>query len=101
MNFNNQYRPNTFGHLPVVTKNIIIINVLLFAAKVILAQRDINLDDYLGLHDHLAPNFKIHQFVTYIFMHGSVSHIFFNMFGVYIFGQVLEQIWGPRRYLIF
>jgi membrane associated rhomboid family serine protease len=101
MNFNNQYRPNNFGHLPVVTKNIIIINVLLFIAKMLLAQRGVNLDDYLGLHDHLAPNFKIHQFVTYIFMHGSISHIFFNMFGVYIFGQVLEQIWGPKRYLIF
>jgi membrane associated rhomboid family serine protease len=101
MNFNNQYRPTGFGHLPVVTKNIIIINVLLFVAKIILGQRQINLDDYFGLHDHLSSNFKPHQFITYIFMHGNISHIFFNMLGVYIFGQVLEQVWGPKRYLIF
>ena len=101
MSFDNQYRPNAFGHLPVVTKNIIIINVLLFVAKFILAQREINLDNYLGLHHHLAPNFKPHQFITYLFMHGDLTHIFFNMFGVYIFGQVLEQVWGQKRYLIF
>jgi membrane associated rhomboid family serine protease len=101
MTFNNQYRPNSFTHLPVVTKNIIIINVLLFIFKIILQQRGIDLDDYLGLHHHLAPNFKPHQFITYIFMHANISHIFFNMFGVFIFGQVLEQVWGPKRYLIF
>jgi membrane associated rhomboid family serine protease len=101
VNFQNQYRPSGFGHLPVVTKNIVIINVLMFVFKMILLQQGINLDDYFGLHDHLSPNFKPHQFITYIFMHGDLSHIFFNMLGVYIFGQVLEQIWGPKRYLIF
>jgi membrane associated rhomboid family serine protease len=100
MNYNNSYRPGRFGHLPTVTKNIIIINVVLFALKLILAP-NVNLDDYLGLHYYLAPSFKLHQFVTYIFMHGNLSHLFFNMFGVYMFGQVLEQVWGPRRYLIF
>src|SRR3954471_14470856 len=101
MDFNNQYRPGAFGHLPVVTKNIIIINVILYLTKLALATRGINLDDYLGLHNHLSPNFKPHQFVTYIFMHGSFTHILFNMLGVYIFGQVLEQVWGPKRYLTF
>jgi membrane associated rhomboid family serine protease len=101
MNFNNQYRPGAFGGLPVVTKNIIIINVLLFAAKVILERQGIFLNDYLGLHYHLASNFKPHQFISYIFMHGGITHIFFNMFGVFIFGQVLEQVWGPKRYLTF
>jgi membrane associated rhomboid family serine protease len=101
VNFNNQYRPGAFGHLPVVTKNIIIINVLMYIAKLLLETRGINLDDYFGLHYHLASNFKPHQFVTYIFMHGSFTHILFNMLGVYIFGQVLEQVWGPKRYLIF
>jgi membrane associated rhomboid family serine protease len=102
MNFNNEYRPSGFGYLPVVTKNIIIINVILFVATMILQQtRGIDLTDFLGLHYHLASDFKPHQFITYIFMHGSLSHIFFNMFGVFIFGQVLEQVWGPKRYLIF
>ena len=101
MNFNNEYRPSGFGYLPVVTKNIIIINVLLYVATQVLLLRGIDLTDYLGLHYHLASNFKPHQFITYLFMHGSLSHLFFNMFAVFIFGQVLEQVWGPKRYLVF
>ena len=102
MNFNNnQYRPSGFGYLPVVTKNIIIINVIFFIATQLLASRGISLVDFFGLHYHLASEFKPHQFITYIFMHGNLGHIFFNMFGVFIFGQVLEQVWGPKRYLIF
>src|SRR4051812_47762057 len=102
MNFNNQYRPNAFGGLPVVTKNIIIINALFFLLTVVLqSTQNIDLAKYLGLHYPTAPDFKPHQFVTYIFMHGSFSHILFNMLAVYIFGQVLEQTWGPKRYLIF
>jgi membrane associated rhomboid family serine protease len=102
MNFNNQYRPSAFGGLPVVTKNIIIINVILFLLTQILAStKGISLTDYFGLHYYLAPAFKPHQFITYIFMHGSLSHLLFNMIGVYVFGQVLEQVWGPKRYLIF
>lgn len=98
----NQYRPGGFLQMPVVTKNIIIISVILFGATFLTQNSDsINLYDYLGLHHHLAPAFKPHQFVTYIFMHGSLMHIFFNMFGVYMFGQVLEQLWGPKRFLIF
>lgn len=97
----NQYRPGGFLQMPVVTKNIIIISVLLFAATYLTQDSNLNLYDYLGLHHHLAPTFKPHQFVTYIFMHGSFMHIFFNMFGVYMFGQVLEQVWGPKKFLIF
>jgi membrane associated rhomboid family serine protease len=102
MNFNNQYRPSAFGGLPVVTKNIIIINVILFLlTQILAATQGISLTDYFGLHYYLAPAFKPHQFITYIFMHGSLSHLLFNMIGVYVFGQVLEQVWGPKRYLIF
>lgn len=101
MNFDNQYRPGGFGAMPVVTKNIIIINVIMFFLTSVMATKGINLTDFFGLHDHLSPNFKPHQFVTYIFMHGSFTHILFNMLGVYIFGQVLEYAWGPKRYLIF
>lgn len=101
MNFNNQYRPGSFGHMPMVTKNLVIINAMMFALTFIMQQRGINLTDFFGLHDHLSPNFKPHQFITYIFMHANIQHIFFNMLGVYIFGQVLEQTWGPKRFLIF
>ncbi len=101
---NNQYRPNSFGNLPVVTKNIIIINVILYIATLLLIQtKNIDLTDYLGLHYYLAPEFKPYQFITYIFMHdpNNYMHILFNMIGVYMFGQMLENVWGPKRYLIF
>jgi membrane associated rhomboid family serine protease len=99
--FGNQYRPGTFGYLPVVTKNIIIINVIMFVSTYLLRFQGIDLVAYFGLHYHLSEDFRPHQFITYIFMHGNLAHIAFNMFGVYIFGQVLEQVWGPKRYLIF
>jgi membrane associated rhomboid family serine protease len=102
MNYNNQYSPGPFAGLPVVTKNIIIINVLFYLLTVALqSTQNFDLTKYLGLHYPNAPDFKPHQFITYIFMHGGFSHILFNMLGVYIFGQVLEQVWGPKRYLIF
>ncbi len=102
MNYDNQYRPSGFGYLPVVTKNIIIINVIMFlATEVLKYSQGIDLTSYFGLHYYLADDFKPHQFITYIFMHGNFQHILFNMFGVFIFGQVLEQVWGPKRYLIF
>lgn len=102
MNYDNQYRPSGFSFLPVVTKNIIIINVIMFlATEVLKYSKGIDLTNYFGLHYYLADDFKPHQFITYIFMHGNFQHILFNMFGVFIFGQVLEQVWGPKRYLIF
>jgi len=101
MSFNNQYRVGGFGGLPVVTKNIIIINVIVFIMSMLAQSRGVDLTAYLGLHYYLAPDFRPHQFITYTFMHGSISHIFFNMLGIYVFGQALEQVWGPKRYLIF
>jgi len=101
MNFNNSYRPGGFGGMPVVTKNIIIINVIVFVITMLAESRGIDLVAYLGLHYYLAPDFRPYQFITYIFMHGGISHIFFNMLGIYVFGQALEQVWGPKRYLIF
>lgn len=102
MSYNDPYRPSGFGHLPMVTKNIVIINVILFVLTLLLQQtQQIDLNKYLGLHYHLAPDFRPHQFITYLFMHGSITHLVFNMFGVFIFGQVLEQVWGPKRFLIF
>jgi membrane associated rhomboid family serine protease len=98
----NQNRLGGFLNMPVVTKNIILISVILFVATFLTENsNNINLFDYLGLHHHLSSNFKPHQFITYIFMHGSFMHIFFNMFGVYMFGQVLEHFWGPKKFLIF
>lgn len=87
--------------MPTVTKNLIIINVLLYFGTVVALRYGIDLKDYLGLHFFLASEFNPAQLITYMFMHGSFSHIFFNMFAVFMFGRVLEQTWGPRRFLFY
>ena len=61
----------------------------------------IDLTNYLGLHFFLASDFNPAQLITYMFMHGGFSHIFFNMFAVFMFGTVLEQTWGPKRFPFF
>ncbi len=87
--------------MPVVTKNIIIINVLLFLATFVAGTYGINLSDYLGLHFFMASDFNPAQLFTYMFMHGGLSHLFFNMFAVWMFGRTLETVWGPRRFLFY
>ena len=85
----------------VVTKNLIIINILLFFGGIVAAKYGINLDQYLGLHFFLADDFNLAQLFTYMFMHGGFTHIFFNMFALFMFGRILEQVWGPRRFLFY
>ncbi|MBP6065794.1 rhomboid family intramembrane serine protease [Bacteroides sp.] len=87
--------------MPTVTKNLIIINVLLFAGTIVAQSYGIDLANYLGLHFFLADNFNPAQLFTYMFMHASWTHIFFNMFAVWMFGRILEQVWGPRRFLFY
>ena len=88
-------------NIPPVTKNLIIINVLFFFGAIVAEGRGINLDEYLGLHFFLASDFNPAQFVTYMFMHAGFSHIFFNMFALYMFGRILEQAWGGKRFLLY
>jgi membrane associated rhomboid family serine protease len=89
------------NELPVVTKNLIAINVLVFLATIVLDRYGYDLNSLLGLHLFLADDFKPFQIVTYMFMHGGFMHLFFNMFALYMFGRVLEMVWGPKRFLIF
>lgn len=95
-----EFKPRQFQELPMVVKNILIINVVLFLAKFLLSNT-IDLDRYLDLYPIGTPNFKPHQFITYMFMHADLSHIFLNMLGVYMFGSILENIWGAKRFLNF
>ena len=98
----NQFRPQGFSILPVVVKNLLIINVIFFLATWAgEAVWRIDLSDYLGLHYIGASDFRPYQFVTYMFMHGSFAHIFFNMFALWMFGNTIENAWGPKRFLIF
>jgi membrane associated rhomboid family serine protease len=97
-----EFRPRQFQQIPVVVKNILIINVILFVAQEIIRQvAKIDIAQYLALAPLNTVYFKPYQFITYMFMHGSLSHIFFNMFGVYMFGSILENIWGAKRFLNF
>ncbi|GAB4318578.1 MAG: rhomboid family intramembrane serine protease [Bacteroidales bacterium] len=97
-----QYRPGGFSLLPPVVKNLIIINGLFFLATIALGSSfGIDLVDRLGLHYFSAEKFKPYQFITYMFMHGGFMHIFFNMFALWMFGNTLENVWGPRRFLIY
>ena len=87
--------------MPPVTKNLLIINVLAFAASYVLKGYGVDLEDLMGLHFFLASHFHVYQFVTYLFMHGSLEHIFFNMFGLWMFGRIIEQVFGSRRFLTY
>jgi membrane associated rhomboid family serine protease len=85
--------------IPPVVKNLLIINVIFFAAKYILTA--INLDYYLGAFYIDSQFFKVWQLITYMFMHGNFMHILFNMFALFTFGGVIENRWGAKRFINF
>jgi membrane associated rhomboid family serine protease len=96
---------NTFrSSIPPVTLNLIIINVLVWIASRVLPRTvGIDLIELLGLHFPGAAHFNPIQFVSYLFLHstGDFSHLFFNMFAVFMFGRTLEMLWGSKRFLLF
>ncbi len=99
-----QTRRSFLGGLPPVVKNLLIINVILYFASVVVFQSlGIRIEEYLGLHVPMAEKFGAYQLVTYMFLHAypSPSHIFFNMFALFMFGRLLESVWGSRRFLLF
>ena len=87
--------------IPTVTKNLLIINVLMFLGTIVAQSYGIDLAQYLGLHFFLAEDFNAAQLITYMFMRAGFAHIFFNMFAVWMFGRILEQVWGPKRFLFY
>lgn len=97
----NQRPMNPLSGLPEVVKNLLIVNVLLLLATYLAYELGYNLPEILGLHHWSSEAFRPHQLVTYMFMHGGIAHLFFNMFALYMFGKVLEQVWGPKRFLIY
>ena len=87
--------------LPPITKNLLIINVLMYVASWVLPRYGFDLNRLLGLHFFMASDFRLHQFFTYLFMHGSIEHLFFNMFALWMFGGIMEQVFGQKRFLIY
>jgi membrane associated rhomboid family serine protease len=97
----NGYGRGLFG-LPPVVKNLIFINILMLLAYYAVGSIfDIDLNKLLGLYFPKSEQFRPIQIVTHMFMHGGLVHLFFNMFALYMFGQVLEHVWGPKRFLIY
>lgn len=90
-----------FRVIPPVTKNLLIINFLAFLATVVLEQRGIDLATVGGLHFFMASDFHIYQLVTYLFLHANFMHILSNMFGLWMFGCVIENVWGQKKFLFY
>jgi len=88
-------------NIPPVVKNLLIINGIFLFATWIFEQQGLKLQQYLAVFYFDSPFFKIWQPITYMFMHANITHLFFNMFGLFMFGGILEQKWGAKKFLNF
>lgn len=98
-----QYNTSPFAGLPVVVKNLLIINVIMFLVK-LTGLGDFagtSMDTWLGLHYFSSPLFKPWQLVTHMFMHGGIGHLALNMLGLFMLAPPLEYKWGSQRFLTF
>ncbi len=97
-----QYSPMGFKVLPKMVKHLLIINGLCYLAYFVLLKREVvNLNVYLGIWSLSSGLFHFWQPLTYMFMHGSFEHLFFNMFSLWMFGATLENYWGSNRFLFY
>jgi membrane associated rhomboid family serine protease len=88
--------------IPPVIKNLIIINVVVFLVQWTFENRGSAwMENFFALHDIRSSFFKPHQIITYMFLHGGFMHIFWNMLILWMFGSILENYWGPKRFLTF
>lgn len=87
--------------IPPITRNLILINVVCFLIQEVLRMRGIDVTTWLGLHFALASQFNVFQLVTYMFLHGSWTHLFFNMFSLWMFGGLIERTLGAKRFLLY
>ncbi|MFM7357702.1 MAG: rhomboid family intramembrane serine protease [Sediminibacterium sp.] len=98
-----QFRPSRFEILPVIVKNLLIINGLFFLAQFAFSGPDapIQMESVFALHAWQSSLFRPWQLITHMFLHGDFAHIFGNMFALWMFGSVLENVWGSRKFLTF
>lgn len=99
--FNN--RGSFLSNIPPVTKNLIIINLIIWAFTFFSPAIAAKLFRYGALHYITASDFNVAQLFTYMFLHDThnLSHIFFNMFGLFMFGRTVEMVMGGKRFLFF
>jgi len=90
-----------FRNIPTITKNLLIVNFLTFITALVLQTRGINLNAIGGLHFFMASDFHLYQFFTYLFLHQGFEHILLNMFALWMFGCVVENVWGPKKFLFY
>lgn len=96
----NNYRPTT--SITPAVKILIIINVIMYFATELMGKRSgVDMVNLLGLHLPQSQYWAPWQYVTHMFMHGSISHLFFNMFALFMFGRILESVWGTKRFLVY
>ena len=96
------FRSSIRNTSPIVT-NLIIINSLVFFAQMAFGGMEpmSKVNDLFALHHYKSDAFRPYQLVTHMFMHGGFFHLFLNMLGLWMFGGLMEKIWGPKRFLIF
>jgi len=100
MNPRNSFNPSS--GMPPVVRNLLIANIALFVLMTVGESiPDFDFIQKLALFNWHSEYFKPWQLITHLFMHGSFMHIFFNMFALWMFGTVLEQYWGSKRFLIY
>jgi membrane associated rhomboid family serine protease len=92
---------NILGNMPPVVKNLLILNVIMFIVKELGEAQGFPMTELLGGYVFGSPFFEPYQLVSHFFMHGDLFHIFFNMFGLVVFGSILERVWGAKRFFIF
>lgn len=97
----NDYRPQGFSVLPTVVKNLLIINGLFFAAATLIPAGVFDFNKHLALYTPTSDLFRPYQLITHLFMHGNFMHLFSNMFALWMFGAMLENYWGPKKFLIY
>lgn len=93
-----------FSRIPVVTKHLIVINFVVWVAMLVLPSKTgLDIENIGGLHYWSSPLFNPAQLFTYMFMHSTsdMGHLFFNMFGLFMFGSTLERVFGPKRFLFY
>ncbi len=94
-------RNSFLSNIPPVTLNLLMVNIVVFVAQIVMPRIGINLEDYLGLHYWQSDSFNIVQLVTSMFLHADFSHLFFNMFSLWMFCGVLERVFGQKRFLTY
>lgn len=86
------------GRVSEIVKHLIIINVIFFIASIVFGEL---MYDLFAMHYPNNSDFILWQPVTHMFMHGDITHILFNMFGLWMFGTPLEQMWGKQKFIFF